>query len=387
MKFFEFRNANHSRTKTKAVAHPISIVGGNIAGLSAAYHLARKGCPVTVYESRLWDKPCGGAISIEYANYLNTKLGIDIPALRQPMPPVRFCFANQRCVQTRPLFVIVSRSDLQQQLISRLSREPDIDIRIHRVSCQDNKFLSSQTVLATGFSGFTRRIIGPQWHQREYALAFKCQGNFSSPSDHPGQSMFFDSRLKGYAWVFCGSNGYYNAGIGGLMEKQIIFNKFKDFIKLLRDRLGYDIISPRPVAWKIPIRLNNWNIPIAFAKGSREYIGVGDVLGLAHPIIAAGIEPAWQSGWLLGESYDRAAHSINVSGYRHLLKKNLQLTSRKPFDILISRMLRINFIPLKDQLSFLLIKLFHKQIVKQIKKYPWFAMVHDGKKKIDFKLI
>lgn len=365
--------------------HPISIVGGNIAGLSAAYHLARRGCPVTVYESKLWDKPCGGAISIEYANYLNTELGIDLPALKQPIPQVRFCFANRRCIQTRPLFVIVSRSDLQQQLIDRLRKEPNIDIRIQRVSSSEIGFLSSQTVLATGFSGFTRRIIGSQWHQREYALAFKCQGTFPSRPRHPGQSMFFDSRLKGYAWMFCGSNGSYNAGIGGLMERQIISNKFKDFIKLLHDRWGYDIIPcPPPVAWKIPIRLNNWNTPVTFFKDGREYIGVGDVLGIAHPVIAAGIEPAWQSGWLLGESYDRAAHSINVSGYRHLLKKNLQLTSRKPFDILISRMLRINFMPFKDQLSFLLMKLFHKQIVNQIKKYPWFAMVYDGKKKIDF---
>jgi len=61
---------------------------------------------------------------------------------------------------------------------------------------------------------------------------------------------------------------------------------------------------------------------------------------ITGPIIAAGIEPAWQSGWLLGESYDPSTHTINTTRYRHLLKKSLQLTSRKPFDIIASNMLR-----------------------------------------------
>jgi flavin-dependent dehydrogenase len=197
--------------------------------------------------------------------------------------------------------------------------------------------------------------------------------------------MFFDSRLKGYGWVFCGNNSQFNIGIGGLIEKKIIFQKFEGFIKIVNDRFDYDIRPAHsPDVWKIPIMLNNWNTPVSFYKNGIEFIGVGDVLGLAHPVIAAGIEPAWQSGWLLGESYDRTTHSINTAQYRHLLRKNLQLTSRKPFDILISTMLRIKCFPFKDQLSYVLMKIFHQKITDQIKKYPWFAMVHDGIKKIGF---
>ena len=365
---------------------PITIIGGNIAGLSAAYYLARKGCPVTIYENKIWDKPCGGAISIEYANYLINEVGIDIPAVNQFIPHVRFCFTNHRAVETDGLFVVISRFDLQQQLIQRLEKESNIDIIFKHMTLKNSARFSSQTVLATGFSGFTRKIIGKEWHEREYALALKYKGHCRTISQSPGHLMLFDSRLKGYGWVFCGSNGYCNLGIGGLIEKNIIYEKYLDFIKQVNDRPGYDIRpDSSPDAWKIPIMLNNWNSPVSFYKNGIEYIGVGDVLGLAHSVIAAGIEPAWQSGWLLGESYDRTTHSINIAQYRHLLKKNLQLTSRKPFDILVSNMLRINCFPFKDQLSYALMKLFYKKIIGQVKKYPWFAMVHDGNKKTGFK--
>ncbi|MBC2714504.1 MAG: NAD(P)-binding protein [Desulfobacteraceae bacterium] len=365
---------------------PITIIGGNIAGLSAAYYLARKGCPVTVYESKIWDKPCGGAISIEYAHYLINKLGIDISAVNQFIPHVRFCFTNHRSVETDGLFVIISRYTLQQQLISRLQKEPNINILFKHITIKNSAPLSSQTVLATGFSGFTRQIIGKEWHKREYALTLKYTGHFRTISQNPGHLMFFDSRLKGYGWMFCNNCSHFNIGIGGLIEKNIIYEKYEEFIKMLNDRFYYDIRPDSPPdAWKIPIILNNWNTPVSFYKNGIEYIGVGDVLGLAHPVIAAGIEPAWQSGWLVGESYDRATHSIDVAQYRHLLKKNLQLTSRKPFDILISNMLRMKRFPFKDQLSYALMKLFHKKITGQIKNYPWFAMVHDGNKKTGFK--
>ena len=365
---------------------PITIIGGNIAGLSAAFYLARKGCPVTVYENKIWDKPCGGAISIEYANYLVNELDIDIPEVNQFIPRVRFCFTNNRSVETNGLFVIISRFDLQQKLIRRLQKEPNINIRFKHITHKDSTLLSGQTVLATGFSGFTRQIIGEEWYKREHALTLRYKGHCRRASQNPGHLMFFDSRLKGYGWVFCDNNRHFNIGIGGLIEKKIIYKKYEEFIKLINDRLGYDIRPESPPdVWKIPIIPNNWNTPVSFHKNGIEYIGVGDVLGLAHPVIAAGIEPAWQSGWLLGESYDRKTHSINITQYRHLLKKNLQLTSRKPFDILVSNMLRINYFPFKDQLSYTLMKLFHKKIIHQIKKYPWFAMVHDGNQKTGFK--
>jgi hypothetical protein len=176
-----------------------------------------------------------------------------------------------------------------------------------------------------------------------------------------------------------------------LIDKKILYRRFVEFITLLREKFSYNIQSELPSklpvkSWKIPIKVENWNSPVAFRHNNTEFIGVGDTLGLAHPIIAAGIEPAWQSGWLLGESLDVARHKIDKDFYRHLLKKNLQLTSRKPIDIIMANMLRLNLFPYKDQVSYMFLKVMHRLIIKNIKKYPWFAMVHDGKQKTGFSI-
>ena len=369
------------------MSQPIAIIGGNIAGLSAAYHLARKGCPVTVYERKIWDKPCGGAITIEYAHYLKNEIGIDIHGADHCIPRIRFYFSGQHYIETEGLFVTISRQNLQQQLISRLEKEPNINIVFKHMTHKDYGQFSAQTVLATGYSGFTRQIIEKEWDNREYALALKHAGYNKKAPQQPAHVMAFDSSLKGYGWFFCGSNNYFNIGIGGLIKKEIINDKYEEFVRSINDRFSYDICPvSSPDAWKIPISLNNWNTPISFYKNGTEFIGTGDAIGLAHPVIAAGIEPAWQSGWLLGESYDQVSHSFDITRYRLLLKKNLQLTSRKPFDIILSHILRLKWIPFKDQQAYILMKLFHKKIIHQIKKYPWFAMVHDGKKETGFKI-
>ena len=364
---------------------PITIVGGNIAGLSAAWYLAKKGCPVTVYENKIWDKPCGGAISIEFAQYLQREPGIDIKALDQFIPGVKFAFSNGRYVETKGIFIITSRKNLQTRLINRLQKEPNINIIFKRVSKHDDSLFTPQTILATGFSGFTKQILQDQWQNLEHARTLKCEGTLDGASCPASHLIVFDSRINGYGWLFIQPDHTVNIGVGGLMDLSLLHQQYDEFVKFIRNRFDYHFTpKTRPQIWKVPILVNNWNTPVSFLKNNIEFIGVGDVLGLAHPFIAAGIEPAWQSGWLLGESFDPVAKRINTAQYRHLLKKNQQLTSRKKFDVIVARLLRLNHFPYKDQLAFILLNILKNPIINKLKKYPWFAMVHDGNKKIRF---
>jgi flavin-dependent dehydrogenase len=374
-----------STIKGAGMEDPITIVGGNIAGLSAAWYLAKKGCPVTVYETKIWDKPCGGAISIEFAQYLRQKLAIDIKALDQRIPRVKFGFNNERYVETEGIFVIISRQGLQRQLIERLSKEPNINIIFKGVSKNDDSLFTPQTILATGFSGFTKKILQDQWRHLQHAATLKCEGTLSSLSETENHLILFDSRINGYRWFFFQPDQTVNIGVGGLMDLPLLHQHYDGFVEFIKKNFNYHFTqTSRPRIWKVPILLNNWDAPVSFLKNKTEFIGVGDVLGLAHPFLAAGIEPAWQSGWLVGESFNPVEKRINTARYRHLLKKNQQLTSRKRFDVLVARLLRFNHLPFKDQIAFILLNILKNPIINKLRKYPWFAMVHDGNKKTGF---
>lgn len=368
------------------MAHAVTIIGGNIAGLAAAHYLADKGCRVTVYEDRIWDKPCGGAISKKFSEYLYYHMGIPSAGPDTPLRPVQCGFQKTPPVLLDGIFVITSRYHLQKDLITRLNQHPNIDIVFKRIALDDRRLFTPQTVLATGFSGLTRKIIQAEWHNREYALIYKAEGKFDPQSNPGSHLMLFNTRIRGYGWIFIENNSRFNMGTGGLLQKAELYREYDRFRQAGDNHYNYADLRPdgRPVIWKIPVARQPERNRLAFNREGIEFIGVGDVLGLAHPIVAAGIEPAWQSGCLLAESYDSGQGRINVEKYRHLLKKNLGLTSRKPIDRLAAWTLRSIRLPVHERMAYIFLRLNKQSIYKSLAKYPWFAMVHDGKKQVEF---
>ena len=94
---------------------------------------------------------------------------------------------------------------------------------------------------------------------------------------------------------------------------------------MIKEKYGYNLSLPakRPQACYVPIPINKKRIPVSNIKDGIEFIGVGDVLGLAHPLSGAGIEPAWQSGWVLSECV--VNNRIDTERYKWLLVKNLRI--------------------------------------------------------------
>ncbi|MFW9993830.1 MAG: hypothetical protein ACFFD4_17430, partial [Candidatus Odinarchaeota archaeon] len=68
----------------------------------------------------------------------------------------------------------------------------------------------------------------------------------------------------------------------------------------------------------------------------------------------------------------------------HLLAKNLSLTSGRKLDRLMAAMTRKKFVPFKDRIGYIGLKVFKNRELKLMRKYPWFALVHDGVKQTDF---
>ncbi|MFO7930998.1 MAG: NAD(P)-binding protein [Desulfosalsimonas sp.] len=361
----------------------ISVIGGNVAGLSAAFHLARRGFRVTVYESSDWNKPCGGAVSCEFAGYLRHELGIVPQGADQVPREVRLAFRHERFVDLKGFFLVTRRMDLQQKLIMRLGKEPGIDIVFRRASITDRSLFTPQTIVATGFSRFTRQALPEQWRNMSWAAALRFDGEIEMDS-HPGRHlMFFDSRINGYGWLFIGRRGHVNIGAGGLTGQRQMLQWYDEFLEYLSKRHGYHIRpeKPEPRGWKIPVCLRMRDLQPVFCKDGVEFIGTGDALGLAHPFTGAGIEPAWQSGRVLAECADPETGVIDTRRYAEVLVRNLRLTCRKPIDLVLAAAANSRVLPGRDALGFIGAKLATPYLLRKMRKHPWFALVHDGKAK------
>ncbi|MHA2296550.1 MAG: NAD(P)-binding protein [Candidatus Hodarchaeales archaeon] len=360
------------------MSREIAIIGGNVAGLSAAYHLSKKKYKVSVYESRIWNKPCGGAISLEFDNYLRDELNVELEETNfENIPRLRVGLWNGRYIEDEEVFTITTRLDLQEKLIKRIQEEPNVEFIEKRVSINDIEFFTPQTIVATGYSGFTKLIMDRDWKSGFRALTLRFDGYVNC--SHPNANLIvLDNQVMGYGWVFIGKNGHVNIGVGADTSREILWKRYYDFIDLVKDKFGY-IIDPhqvRPRSWVLPIPAVKLKTPVSKMRDGIEFIGVGDALGLAHPLTGAGIEPAWQSSWILAESVDSSG--IDPEKYRQLLRKNLSLTSGRRLDQFMAILIPKRFIPFKDALGYVGLKVFRKRVLGYMRKYPWFALVHDG---------
>ncbi|MFW9902722.1 MAG: NAD(P)-binding protein [Candidatus Thorarchaeota archaeon] len=364
------------------MAPEITIIGGNIAGLSAAYYLSQKGFHVIVYEAKLWNKPCGGAISLEFERYLSDELDITLEESDHYTERFKVGLWSGRNMEDIGVFRVTTRIDLQKKLIERLEQEPNIEIQFKRVSPKESTF-STQTIVATGYSGFTNTVMGRKWKFHDKAFTLRYDGIFSGCSYPNANLIVLDHKKMGYGWVFVGKQDHINVGVGAVASREFLWQRYYDFFNLINKKYGFKLSIPakKPHAWYIPIPTNKKKIPVSNIKDGIEFIGVGDVLGLAHPLSGAGIEPAWQSGWILSECIIN--NRIDTKRYKWLLMKNLRLSSWRWLDQFASVVSRQNF-PFKSTLGYFALYLIRYRMLSMMRKYPWFSLVHDGSKKIKF---
>lgn len=119
----------------------IAIIGGGLAGLTAAIHLAQKGCTVTLFEKNNYPKHkvCGEFISNEVLPYLN-QLGINIEAL-QPT------HINQTSISIPSGKTLHTKLPLGGFGISRYT----LDNHLYKIALQHGVTIINQNVINTGF--------------------------------------------------------------------------------------------------------------------------------------------------------------------------------------------------------------------------------------------
>jgi flavin-dependent dehydrogenase len=366
--------------------HEISIIGGNIAGLASAYYLSKKGYVTTIYEPKIWNKPCGGAISVEFDHFLRNELDIVLDESIVYIPRMKVGLWTGRHVDVESVFTVTTRYDLQEKLTEKLKEMPDIHFVKRQVKLTDKDIFTYQTIVATGFSGFTHKIMNRKWNYRDRAQILRFDGHIENKSHPNAHLIVLDNKMVGYGWVFLGAENHINIGVGGVGPTSFIWKRYYEFFRLLKNKYGYEINPDevKPQGWGLPLPINKWSYPVSTLTDNVEFIGVGDALGLAHPILGAGIEPAWQSGWILGESIDKSTNSIDTSKYQKLLQKNKSLSSGRRLDHFMAHMMRNRFIPFKDKFAYIALRLFMNHMINKMRDYPWFALVNDGERKTGF---
>jgi len=364
----------------------IAIIGGNVAGLASAYFLSKKGFDVTVYESKIWNKPCGGAISLEFDYYLQKVLNVFLEESDHYTDRFKVGLMNGRCMEDEGIFRIITRHDLQEKLIKRIQKEDSVTINFRYVSVKDTHLFTPQTIVATGYSRFSKKVLRREWLPSEYAFTIRYDGIISEGKFPNTNLIILDSQKMGYGWVFIGKDNHVNIGVGALAPREYVWKKYYEFFDVIKEKYGYNINAPqvKPKCWILPMLVDKLKYPVSQNKDGIEFIGVGDTLGLAHAISGAGIEPAWMSGWVLAESLNNNGQ-INVRKYTQLLRINLRKTVWRRTDHLLSYLSR-KPIPFKDSLGFFSLYIIRHRMIRMMRKYPWFAFIHNGIRKTGFSL-
>ncbi|MHA2363176.1 MAG: hypothetical protein ACXAC7_04410 [Candidatus Hodarchaeales archaeon] len=321
----------------------ITIVGGNISGISTALALKKKGISSEIYEHKIWQKPCGGAFSSHFEKILLKDLGLNIEIRKIDRATLTNGWKTIEHIPTPTL--ILSRYDLQKKLYEYAV---DRNISIHlgkRVNFRQdfNKFYDL-TVVATGVSKFSLNALGRnRFNDLAKLKYFLIDTELKNEYDEAIYYVF--PKEKGYAWYFPSVDGKIDIGVGGLgnVDWIRILEKFIKFIKR-RYQIQFKYQKKDIQGWGLPYgieKLTNLNLWRKY-KG-KTFIGVGDAIELADPASGAGIEIAWKSGQFFSSSCN-LNFSFNSKKYFKLLENELNQHTRSRTTKIKTKFVRQPFI-------------------------------------------
>ncbi len=356
-----------------------TIIGGNVAGMSAALHLHEKGHEVHVYEKEIWNKPCGGGFTIDFHEYLQERWQITLDEAHRGRDVV-VGLPSGKHVRMESPFVVTTRKELQEKLIRRAkSLGISVTLTGKRLSFSEILELATpQTIIATGYSKLSIQALNQRWDPRDVAHIVRYDGKVTDSSYPDDHIVIIDNKVLGYGWLFIGDHDRINVGIGGESKslpsgfswKQY----FNEFLAMLKEKYQVFINDELKFkGWKLPLPYNKWKYNVSNIHDGIEFIGVGDTLGLAHPLLGAGIEPAWLSGKCLAAAISPSTGKIDTRKYQELLRKNIELTSCRKIDQILARLLR-KPIPKKNALTYYTLKFLKHKMLNEMLEKPWFIM-------------
>ncbi|MFH6971213.1 NAD(P)/FAD-dependent oxidoreductase [Flavobacterium petrolei] len=323
----------------------VLIIGGGLAGLTAAIHLSKIGLQVTVIEKNSYPKHkvCGEYISNEVLPYLNW-LDLKISDLKPTnITKLEFSTASGKTIKSNlPLGGFgISRFTLDEYLYKKALENgcKIIQDNVENILFKDNQFivttnnsiLKSEIVIGSfgKRSNIDQKMNRDFIHKKSYWLAVKAHYSGDFPNDVVG--------LHNFKGGYCGVSKVENNRINICYLAD--YKTFKQFKNI--EEYQNSIVSENPhlrvifeessLLFEKPLTISQ----ISFEKKQvveNHILMIGDTAGLIHPLCGNGMAMAIHSAKIVSELvqkyYTNEIKSRNELEEKYIHEWNLNFKKR-----------------------------------------------------------
>jgi len=305
----------------------VAVVGGSVAGLSAANFLLSSGldCEVSIIERKkaFGDKiVCAGGI----ASFMIKKLQLQVPDefIARKVQRVRFYSPNldYADLELHKEYGLILWRDRWEKWLGQQVEELGANVHLNIKDSAEMLKDADVIVGADGLTGVSRRLVGkPFPSSGDVHMGIQAVGK-TKFTDEEAISLFFGRWIpEGYGWLFPLQGGEFRIGLGvPLTYASNLQRYFDTFVTSVEAEL-----SEKPKVKMIPTAPPEKTLvgdamgkPIAF---------VGDAGLMCDPATGGGIAPAILGAKCLAEALDRG----NLKIYDKLWKAELYRRNRQRY--------------------------------------------------------
>ncbi|MDI5888752.1 NAD(P)/FAD-dependent oxidoreductase [Flavobacterium yafengii] len=347
----------------------VLIIGGGLAGLTAAIHLSKIGLQITVIEKNEFPKHkvCGEYISNEVLPYLNW-LNLNIANLNPTnITQLEFSTASGKTIKSvLPLGGFgISRFALDEYLYKKALENgcKILQDNVENIQFEDNQFIvttAKKTILKSEIvigafgkrSNIDQKLNRDFIQKKSYWLAVKAHYS----GDFPNNSVGLHNFKGGYCGVSKVEKDIINICYLADYETFKRFKNIEEYQKIVVSENPYlkVILEKSKLLFEKPLTISQ----ISFDKKQaveNHILMIGDTAGLIHPLCGNGMAMAIHSAKivseLVGKYYNNEIKSRNELEEKYIQEWNFNFKKRLKMGRLLSNLLQ------KQKLSAVLMRI------------------------------
>jgi geranylgeranyl reductase family protein len=306
------------------------VIGAGPGGAAAAYHLARLGRSVLLLEKEALprEKPCGGGVSPEVAQWFDFDFG---PVINARVHRFRFTFEGADPVEaesdTREPLWLVRRDAFDAFLVAQARGQgaelkagcPVQSLRFEdsawTVETPEGPQRGRYLVAADGAKGSMAKALGFTHRRFRIAGAIEAECAIPAPDGFP-LCLDFGTVGSGYLWNFPKADGQ-SFGIGVMRGRQN-----RDLRSLLREytaTFGADLDACAVAAHPIVLWDGDQDLH------TQQAVLAGEAACIVDPFTAEGIRPSLLTGVRAAEAIHRALQGVDraLEGYTAAIQREI----------------------------------------------------------------